>query len=293
MNTFKTIILLTGLTLLLMGLGYAIGSETGMLYALIFAGIFNFFTYWFSDKIVLMMYGAQPLKESAAPEIYALVRKLTETAGLPMPKLFLLDTPMPNAFATGRNPKNSAVVLTTGILQMLDEDELKGVIAHELSHVKNRDTLIATVAATIAGAIFYLSRIIQWGAMFGGYRSRDENRTGNVLATLLLALLAPLIALLLQMAISRSREYSADATGAKMCGDPLALADALRKLAAGVKHYSFSGNPATASLFIVNPLRGEGLLTLFSTHPPIAERIKRLEKMAQEMSGIRIPRVIY
>jgi len=293
MNTFKTIILLTGLTLLLLLIGYGLGQESGMLYALIAAAVLNFFAYWFSDKIVLLMSGARPLKESDSPGIYALVQKLTGAAGLPMPKLFVIDMPMPNAFATGRNPRQAAVVLTTGIIALLTEDELAGVIAHELSHIRNRDTLIATIAATLAGAIFYLSRMIQWAAIFGGYRDRDRQGSGNLLGSLLLALLAPLIALLIQLAISRSREYQADYTGAKISNNPQALANALRKLAAGVQHYLFSGNPTTASLFIVNPLRGGTLWTIFSTHPPIPERIRRLEKLAQEMSGIKVPRVIY
>jgi heat shock protein HtpX len=283
-----------GLTLLLVWIGQMIGGQQGMIYALIFAGIMNFVSYWFSDKIVLAMYRAREIKENDMPQVRSMVRALIQPAGLPMPRLYFIDTPMPNAFATGRDPKHAAVAVTRGILDILDEEELSGVIAHELSHVRNRDVLISTVAATVAGAIFMLARMAQWGAMFGGFggRERDE-RGGGGIGLLVVAIIAPIAAMIIQMAISRSREYQADATGAQISGKPMALANALRKLANGVSRHPAQVSPTTAHMFIVNPLKGESLFALFSTHPPLEERIKRLEKMAGEKDGYKVPKVIY
>ena len=281
------------MTLLLIWVGSLIGGQQGMVYAFIFAGVMNFVSYWFSDKIVLMMYGAKEIKETDMPELYATVRRLTASASLPMPRLYFMDTPMPNAFATGRNPQHAAVAVTRGILDLLDEKELSGVIAHELSHVRNRDILISTVAATIAGAIFMLSRMAQFAAMFGG-GSRDRDNNGGGIGLIAVAIIAPIAAMVIQMAISRSREFQADATGAKISGDPMALANALRKLSQGVKRNpGVDVNPTTAHMFIVNPFNGKSLLTLFSTHPPLEERIKRLEKLSSEMSPYKVPKIIY
>jgi heat shock protein HtpX len=293
MNTFKTFILMTGLTLLLIWIGNMLGGQQGMIMAFIFAGIMNFVSYWFSDKIVLMMYRAREIKENELPEVHSIVRQLTQSAGLPMPRLYYIDTPMPNAFATGRDPQHAAVAVTHGILDILNDTELSGVIAHELAHVKNRDVLISTIAATIAGAIFMLARMAQWAAIFGGgSRDRDDNG-GNGLGLILVAIIAPIAAMIIQMAISRSREFQADASGAKISGNPLALAGALRKLTLGVQHNPAEVNPTTAHLFIVSPFSGKSLLTLFSTHPPLEERIQRLEKMAQEMNSYKVPKIIY
>lgn len=292
MNTFKTFGLMLGLMLLLVWIGQMLGGRIGMMYALAFGGIMNFVSYWFSDKIVLMMYGAKEAKEQDMPKLYSIVRNLIIPAGLPMPKLYVMETPMANAFATGRDPNHAAVAVTRGILSLLNESELSGVIAHELSHVRNRDILISTVAATIAGAIFTIARIAQWGAMFGG-GSRDNNNRGNGISLLAIAILAPIAAMIIQMAISRSREYQADATGAKISGNPLALAGALRKLVAGAQQRPVEVNPTTAHLFIVSPLSGKSLLTIFSTHPPLEERIKRLEKISSEMGNYKIPKIVY
>jgi len=293
MNTFKTFALMVGLTLLLVAIGQMLGGQQGMIYALVFAGVMNFVSYWFSDKIVLMMYRAKPVTEQESPELYNMVRNLTVQAGLPMPKLYVMNTPMANAFATGRDPQHAAVAVTTGILSLLNNTELSGVIAHELSHVKNRDILISTIAATVAGAIFMLARIAQWGAMFGGGSHRDGDNNNNGIALLVIAILAPIAAMIIQMAISRAREYEADATGARISGKPLALADALRKLVQSAQRRPVQVNPTTAHMFIVNPLSGKSLLSIFSTHPPLEERIKRLEKMASEMSGFKVPKIVY
>ncbi len=279
MNTMKTFILLVSLTLLLIFIGNLIGGRQGMIVALIFAGVMNFVSYWFSDRIVLAMYRAREIREDQRPELHSMVRALTAAQGLPMPKIYLMDLPMPNAFATGRNPHHAAVAVTQGILDIMDERELKGVIAHELSHVQNRDVLISSIAATVAGAIFLLARMARFAAIFGVGGRRGGNRAG-ILGTLLVAFLAPIAAMIVQMAISRSREYQADESGADMSGDPLALADALRKLESATCQAPASVNPVTAHLFIVNPLKGRSLSTLFSTHPPLDERIRRLEHMA-------------
>jgi heat shock protein HtpX len=262
-----------------MAIGNLLGGRQGMIIALVFAAIMNFATYWFSDKIVLSMYRAKEIGETDNPKLYSIVKNLSQADGLPMPRLYIVDTPMPNAFATGRNPSHAAVAVTTGIMGLLDNRELGGVLGHELSHVKDRDVLISTLAATIAGAIFILARMAQFGAMFGGMGRDHENR-GGVLGLLAVAILAPIAAMIIQLAISRSREYQADYEGARLTGDPLALADSLRKLDAGVRENPVNVNPVTAPLFIVNPLRGQFLSSLFSTHPPMGERIRRLEEMA-------------
>jgi heat shock protein HtpX len=241
----------------------------------------NFGSYWFSDRIVLAMYGAQPIQESQAPDLYRVVRRLTSKAGIPMPRVYLIPSDTPNAFATGRSPEHAAVAVTEGIMRMLDEDELEGVLAHELSHVKNRDTLIMTIAATLAGVITYLAHMAQWAAIFGGGRRDDDEGGGGALGALLMAILAPIAAMLIQLAISRAREFQADASGAHLAGRPWGLAKALEKLDMASKVAPMQATPATAHLFIVNPLRGGGLLTLFSTHPPIPERIARLRAMAR------------
>jgi len=279
MNFFKTTILLAVLTAMLVFAGDALGGRSGAITALIFAGIMNFVTYWFSDKIVLMMYRAKPVTEADAPELYAITRDLTMKAGLPMPKVYIMENDTPNAFATGRNPGHAAVAVTTGIMRLLSREELTGVLAHELAHIQNRDILISTIAATIAGAISYLAHMAQWAAMFGG--TRDNEREGNPVALIVMMIVAPLAAMIIQMAISRSREYGADMGGANICGNPLSLANALRKLEYANKRIPMVGaNAATSHMFIVNPLSGGSLLRLFSTHPPIEERIKRLEAMA-------------
>jgi heat shock protein HtpX len=276
MNYFKTTLLLGLLTGLLMFFGNMLGGHNGMLLALLFAGVMNFASYWFSDKIVLAMYHAQPVTETDAPKLYNIVRHLTEKANMPMPKIYVIPEESPNAFATGRNPKHAAVAATVGIMRILNEQELEGVMAHELMHVANRDTLICTIAATFAGAISYLASMFKWAAIFGG--SRDDDDRGNFAASIAMAIIAPLAAMLIQMAISRSREYAADEGAGKLCGKPKALANALRKLHNGVANIPMtSGTPATSSLFIVNPFSG-GIANLFSTHPPMEKRIEKLEQ---------------
>jgi heat shock protein HtpX len=279
-NVFKTGLLLAVLTAMLVLLGGALGGRQGMVVAFFFAVIMNFGSYWFSDKIVLAMYGAQPISEAEAPRLHAVVRRLALKAQIPMPPVYLIPTETPNAFATGRSPEHAAVAVTEGILRILDDEELEGVLAHELSHVKNRDVLISTIAATLAGAITMLAHMAQWAAMFGGGRSDDEERGGNPIALVLMAVLAPIAALLVQLAVSRAREYQADATGARLAGRPWGLASALEKLQAAQQVAPMAANPATAHLFIVNPLSGQSLMNLFSTHPPLEERIARLRAMA-------------
>ena len=277
MNTFKTTILMAFLTGLLIVLGGAIGQQAGLVIAFGMALVMNFVSYWFSDKIVLSMYGAQQIGEEDDPRLYGMVRRLAERAELPMPKVYIIQDDSPNAFATGRNPGHAAVAATTGIMRLLSDDELAGVMAHELAHVKNRDTLIQTVAATVGGAITYLANM----AMFmGGSRDEEGDSGLGLVGSILMMILAPIAAMLIQMAISRSREYGADAGGAEICGDPRSLARALQKLEYGSRAVPMDANPSTASLFIVNPLTGGGFATLFSTHPPIPERVERLEQMA-------------
>src|SRR6059036_4198076 len=278
-NMFKTAILLAVLTAMLILIGGAIGGRQGMMMAFVFAIAMNFFSYWFSDKIVLSMYGAQPIDEAQAPRLYAILRRLTTRAQIPMPRVYLIPTDTPNAFATGRNPEHAAVAVTEGIMRILDEDELEGVLAHELSHVKNRDVLVSTIAATLAGAITYLAHMAQWAAMFSGRSSDDEERGGNPLALILMAVLAPLAAMIVQLAVSRAREFQADATGAQEIGRPRGLASALQKLERANEAAPMAANPSTAHLFIVNPLGGGAMMRLFSTHPPLEERIARLRAM--------------
>jgi heat shock protein HtpX len=279
MNRLKTTFLLTCLTLLLIAMGSAIGGRSGMLIAFIIAGGMNFFSYWYSDKIVLKIYRAEEVSESTHPDFYSLVRRLAQQAQMPMPKVYIIPSEAPNAFATGRNPQNAAVAATEGIMRILTEDELAGVMAHELAHVQNRDTLISTIAATIAGAIAMLGNMLQWAAIFGA-GNNDEEEGSGMLGGLVMAFVAPIAALLIQMAVSRSREFLADAAGAKICGNPRALASALRKLQQGVAVEPMrEATPATSHMFIVNPLSGTSMLKLFSTHPPMEERIARLERM--------------
>jgi heat shock protein HtpX len=277
-NTFKTAFLLTAMTLLLMVAGRALAGERGMLIALVFAGVMNFISYFFSDKIALAMYRAQPITREQLPRVYNIVERLSQKVGLPMPKVYVIPTDSPNAFATGRNPNHASVAVTQGILGLLNDEELEGVIAHELGHVRNRDILISSVAATIAGAITYLAHIAQWGMIFGGYGGdRDERRGGGGLAGLIMIFLAPLAATLIQLAVSRSREYSADDTGAHWTGNPYALASALAKIDAYSRRAPLVATPSTAHLFIIQPfLGGMSFGNLFSTHPPTAKRIERL-----------------
>ena len=274
-NTFKTAFLLTALTLLLMFIGRVFGGQNGMLIALIFAAIMNFVSYFYSDKIALAMYRAQPVTREQLPRAYQIVERLTQKIGIPMPKMYVIPTDSPNAFATGRNPEHASVAMTQGILKLLNDEEMEGVLAHELGHVRNRDILISSIAATIAGAITYIAHMAQWGMMFGGYE-RDREDRGGGLAALAMIILAPLAAMLIQLAVSRSREYQADESGAHYTGNPYALASALAKLDAYSKRLPLQATPSTAHLFIIQPFLGQSLMSLFSTHPPIAKRIERL-----------------
>ena len=286
MNLIKTTFLLSLLTVLMVLMGSAIGGQSGMFIAFFMALAMNFFSYWFSDKIVLKMYGAREIKENDYPTYYGTVRRLALKASLPMPKVYIIPSESPNAFATGRNPSHAAVAATDGILRILSPEELEGVMAHELAHVRNRDILISTIAATFAGAISMLGTMLQWGAILGAGRGDNDERggIGGVVGSLAMAIIAPIAAMLIQMAVSRSREYLADESGACICGKPLALAGALRKLHnASQAIPMLEARPATAHMFIVNPLTGGGMMTLFSTHPPIEERIARLESLAAGM----------
>src|SRR4030042_1512702 len=281
MNQFKTFVLMLVLTGIFILVGTAIGGKSGASFAFVFAGLMNFISYWFSDKIVLRMYGAKEVTQGEAPQLYQIVGELVNKASLPMPKVYIMENETPNAFATGRNPEHAAVAVTTGILRILSKEELMGVIGHELSHIQHRDILISTIAATIAGAITMLARVAQWGAIFGGMRSDDDERGGgNFLFVLLFSIVASFAAMLIQMAISRSREYLADEGGAHL-SHPLSLAKALGKLEVAAQGIPMKANPSTAHMFIVNPLRGKGVLSLFSTHPPMEDRIARLEEMAR------------
>jgi len=284
-NQFKTALLLGALSGVLIILGYAIGGSNGIYFALVFSLLMNFVTYFFSDKIVLGMYGAKPLDEEQYPHIYEMVQELTAEMQIPMSKLWLVENSMANAFATGRNPKHASVAVTTGILEILDANELRGVLAHELGHVKNRDILIATVAATIATAIAYLANMVRWAAIFGGSSSDRERSGGGMIGALVAAIIMPIAAMMIQMAISRSREYLADETGANACRDPLALASALERLHYSAERQNLApespAQTSAASLFIVFPFSGSGILNLFSTHPPMEKRIARLRAMAK------------
>ena len=276
-NTFKTAFLLTALTLLLMFIGRAFGGQNGMFLALILAAVLNFVSYFFSDKIALAMYRAQPVTREQLPRAYEIVERLTQKIGLPMPRIYVIPTESPNAFATGRNPSHASVAVTHGILELLNDEELEGVLAHELGHVNNRDILISSVTATIAGAITMLANMAKWGMIFGGFGGRDrDEHGGGGLGALFMLILAPIAASLIQLAVSRSREYQADATGAHFTGNPYALASALRKLDAYSRRLPLQATPSTAHLFIIQPFLGINFSSLFSTHPPIAKRIERL-----------------
>jgi heat shock protein HtpX len=282
MNYMKTAILLAGMTALFMGIGALIGGQQGMLIAFVIAAGMNVFSYWNSDKMVLSMHGAQEVDEQSAPELVRMVRELSNRAGLPMPKVYLMDNPQPNAFATGRNPENAAVAATTGLMQMLNRDEIAGVMAHELAHIKNRDTLIMTITATFAGAI---SMLVNFGMMFGG--NRNNNGIGMI-GTIAMMILAPLAAMIVQMAISRTREYAADRMGAEISGNPMSLASALNKISGAahvIENVDAERNPATAHMFIINPLSGARMDNLFSTHPAVENRIAQLEQIAAEMGA--------
>jgi len=282
MNYFRTAILLAGLTALFMGVGFLIGGKSGAIIALLVAAAMNLFSYWNADRLVLSMTGAHEIDEASAPELFQMVRELAGRAGLPMPRVYIMDNPQPNAFATGRNPQNAAVAVTTGLMQTLTRDEVAGVVAHELAHVKNHDTLIMTITATIAGAI---SMLAQFGLLFGGGH-RDNNNGMGLIGTLALVILAPLAAMIVQMAISRTREYAADNMGGRIVGQPMALASALNKIS-NAAHYiendAAERNPATAHMFIINPLSGHRMDNLFSTHPAVENRIAALQELANEM----------
>ncbi|MGA2959285.1 MAG: zinc metalloprotease HtpX [Thermodesulfobacteriota bacterium] len=280
-NMFKTFILLAGLTVLLLLIGQALGGRQGLYFALFMTLIINFIGYWFSDKIALAMSGAQEVSINEAPDLHQMVEKLAVQAGVPKPRVYIIPQDTPNAFATGRNPEHAAVAVTQGILRILKPEELEGVLAHELAHVRNRDILISSVAAVIAGAISYLATMAQWGAFLGMGRSDDDEGGGggNMISVLLMAIVAPIAAMLIQMAISRSREYAADATGAKIVGAGRPLANALVKLEEYNKQIPMQVNPAQAQMYIVNPLSAQGFTRLFSTHPPIQERVARLMAM--------------
>jgi len=276
-NIFKTTLLLTVMTLLLMLAGRALGGPNGMLLALGIAAVMNFVSYFFSDKIALATYRAQPVSREDLPRVYNIVERLAQKEGLPMPKVYLIPTDSPNAFATGRNPNHASVAVTQGILGLLNDDELEGVIAHELGHVRNRDILISSIAATLAGAITYLASIARWGMILGGMRGERDDRGGSGIAAIAMIILAPFAALLIQFAVSRSREYGADETGAHWTGNPYALASALAKIDAYAKQQPLIASPSTAHLFIIQPfLGGMSFANLFSTHPPTAKRIERL-----------------
>lgn len=279
MNTIKTTLLLGGLTGLLIFIGGYFGGQQGVVIAFIFALVMNFGSYWFSDKIILRMYHAQEVSENEAPEIFSLVRNLALKASLPMPKVYIIPEGTPNAFATGRDENHAVVAVTEGILRILNKAELEGVIAHELAHIKNKDMLIGSIAATLAGAIVMLASMAQWAAIFGGgSRDRDDDR-GGVIGLIAMAILAPIAATVIQMAISRSREYIADEGGSRISGRPYDLASALEKLSRASEVIPLAANPSTAHMFIVNPLKGRSLMNLFSTHPPIEERVARLRSM--------------
>jgi heat shock protein HtpX len=275
-NTFKTAFLLTALTLLLMMIGRAFGGQNGMAIALALAVVMNFIAYFFSDKIALATYRAQPVTREQLPRVYSVVERLTQKIGIPMPKMYVIPTDSPNAFATGRNPHHASVAVTHGILNLLNDEELEGVLAHELGHVNNRDILISSIAATLAGAITMLANMGKWAMIFGGFGGRDERDRGGGLAALFMLIVAPIAAMLIQLAVSRSREYQADASGAHYTGNPYALASALRKLDSYSRRIPMVASPSTAHLFIIQPLLGVNVGNLFSTHPPIAKRIERL-----------------
>ncbi len=275
-NTVKTALLLGALTGLIMVIGRYLGGNQGMVIAFFLAMMMNFGSYWFSDKIVLRMYRAKPVSETEAPELHRMVRELALQAGLPMPRVCIMPSESPNAFATGRNPQHAVVAVTQGILRLLDKNELKGVLAHELSHVKHRDILIGSIAATLAGAIMLIASMARYTALFGGLGGRDDDDGGGMIGLMVMSILAPIAAMLIQMAISRSREYAADAAGASYAGSPTGLAGALKKIASASRQIPMKAEPATAHMFIMNPLSGRSLMSLFSTHPPVERRIAKL-----------------
>jgi heat shock protein HtpX len=283
-NALKTTLLLAVLTVFLVLIGQYFGGQNGMVLALALAGVMNFVSYFFSDKIALAMYRAQPATREQLPRVYGVVERMTQRIGLPMPKIFVIPSDSPNAFATGRNPKHASVAVTQGILDLLTDEELEGVLAHELGHVRNRDILISSIAATLAGAVTMLARMGYWASLFGGMGGRDDDRRGGGLGGLFMIILAPVAAMLIQLAVSRSREYQADATGAQFTGNPYALASALRKLDEYSRRRPLMATPSTAHLFIVQPLLGMDFASLFSTHPPIAKRIERLTGRPAEFS---------
>ena len=274
-NSIRTGILLAGLTVLVMIIGNLLGGQQGMIIAFFLAIIMNFGSYWFSDKIVLGIYRAKPVSEAEAPGLHRMVRQLAQQAGLPMPKVCIMPSESPNAFATGRNPQHAVVAVTQGILRLLDENELKGVLAHELAHVKHRDILIGSIAATMAGAIMMIASMARWAALFG-FGGRDDDDGGGMIGLIAMSILAPIAAMLIQMAISRSREYAADAAGASFAGSPYGLASALQKISSASRQIPMKAEPATAHMFIMNPLSGKSLMNLFSTHPPVEKRIEKL-----------------
>ncbi len=279
MNYMKTFVLLLTLTLILIWIGNIFGGPRGAVIAFIFALALNVGSFWFSDRIVLSMYKAKEVSRNEAPALYSMIENLIIDAKLPMPRVCMIPQQVPNAFATGRDPNHAAVCVTEGIMNLLTEDELKGVLAHELAHVKNRDTLIMTIAATVAGAIMVLASMARWAAIFGGFGGRDRNRGGNIFSLLAIAILAPIAAMIVQLAISRTREYAADRRGAHFAHSPYGLAKALEKLDSAARQHRMQASPQTAHLFIVNPLRGNLLANLFSTHPPIERRVERLHSL--------------
>jgi len=279
MNTLKVWLLMGALSILLVLLGSAIGGKSGAMLFFIIAMAMNFFSYFYSDKIAIKMTGSYPVSEAEAPELYTMVRKLSQRAGIPMPKLYVTPSDQPNAFATGRNPANSAVAVTEGIMRLLNRSEIEGVLAHELAHIKNRDVLVGTIAAALAGAVTMMANAFQWAAIFGMGRSDDDEEGGSMAGGLLMAFLAPIAAMIIQMAISRSREYMADTTGAQIAGTADGLANALLKLESAAHRIPMAVNPAASHLFIINPLSGASLMKLFSTHPPIQERVARLRNI--------------
>lgn len=282
MNTVKTVGLMTFMMVLFVAIGGALGGRGGMVMAIMIATVMNVGMYWFSDKLVLRMYKAEPVTEAQAPELYSIVRTLVQKAGMPMPKVYIMPEEAPNAFATGRNPEHAVVAVTQGIMRILSREELTGVISHELAHIRHRDMLTGTIVATIAGAISMLAQMAQWAMIFGGGSRRDNDEGGSPIVALVMMIVAPIAAMLVQMAISRTREYEADKGGAALSGNPAWLANALLKLERGNQVVPMDdAKPATAHMFIVNPLHGGGMMNLFSTHPPIAERVKRLNEMAR------------
>ncbi|MEA1866749.1 MAG: zinc metalloprotease HtpX [Thermodesulfobacteriota bacterium] len=287
-NMFKTFIFLAALTALFLFVGGALGGRTGMTIALVMAGAMNFFAYWYSDKLALKMSGAREVSEAETPQLHSIVAGLAQKAGIPKPRVYLIAQQTPNAFATGRNPDHAAVAVTEGILRILNREELEGVLAHEFAHIRNRDILISSIAAVMAGAITYIATMAQWAMLFGGFGGSDDDEggAGGLIGGLIMMIIAPIAAALIQMAISRSREYQADATGAKICNHPMALAGALKKLDEWNHRVPMEVNPATAQMYIVNPLTAASVAKLFSTHPPIQERIRRLRSLAGRREGV-------